>query len=316
MDGGQVNRGEGWAESVRTGPVGVDRRDSHLVPRHSPCRRDAVTAPGPARPVVRGRGRSDAFRTERAADRWQWRRWLRWGIRNDSAAREAAMRPFSRVRTLRSVLRMHWALTPRAGPAPMSRGEGVRGAQVPARRAVRRRPRCRACGVPGDPLTYYAATAAGGVWKSDRRRPHLEADLRRPADSLHRLASPSRRRDPNVVYVGTGEANIRGNVAAGNGIYKSTDAGKTWKHVWKQVGQIGTMVVHPTNADIAFAAVLGTPSAPTPSAASTAPPTAARRGSRCCSRTTTPARATCASTRTTRGSSSPACGRRGAGRGR
>ncbi|HSP06004.1 MAG TPA: glycosyl hydrolase, partial [Acidobacteriota bacterium] len=63
--------------------------------------------------------------------------------------------------------------------------------------------------------------------------------------------------DPNVIYVGSGEANIRGNVGAGNGIYKSVDGGKTWTHVWIQEGQIGAMVVHPTNPDIAFAAVLG-----------------------------------------------------------
>jgi photosystem II stability/assembly factor-like uncharacterized protein len=69
---------------------------------------------------------------------------------------------------------------------------------------------------------------------------------------------------PNIVYVGTGEANIRGNVLAGNGIYKSTDSGKTWKHVWKQDGQIGTMVVHPNNPDIAFAAVLGHVFGPNP----------------------------------------------------
>ena len=70
--------------------------------------------------------------------------------------------------------------------------------------------------------------------------------------------------DPNVVYVGTGEANIRGNVAPGAGIYKSTDAGKTWKHVWKQVGQIGTMAVHPKDPDVAYAAVLGHAFGPNP----------------------------------------------------
>ncbi len=70
--------------------------------------------------------------------------------------------------------------------------------------------------------------------------------------------------DPNVVYVGAGEANIRGNVAPGNGIYKSLDGGQTWSHVWKQVGQIGTMVVHPKNAEVAFAAVLGSAFGPNP----------------------------------------------------
>lgn len=114
----------------------------------------------------------------------------------------------------------------------------------------------RACGVPGDPLTYYAATASGGVWKS------IDGGLTwkpifddQPTSSIGSIAvAPS---DPNVVYVGTGEANIRGNVSPGAGLFKSTDAGKTWKHVWKQVGQIGTVAVHPTNPDVCFAAVLG-----------------------------------------------------------
>ncbi len=122
---------------------------------------------------------------------------------------------------------------------------------------------CRACGVPGDPLVYYAATAAGGLWKSSdggfRWQPILDE---MEVSSIGSLAvAPS---DPNIIYVGTGEANIRGNVEVGNGIYRSTDAGKTWKHVWKQEGQIGTMIVHPTNPDIAYAAVLGKAFGPNP----------------------------------------------------
>ncbi len=121
----------------------------------------------------------------------------------------------------------------------------------------------RACGVPGDPLTYYAAVAAGGVWKSSDGgftwKPIFD---KQPISSIGAIAvAPS---DPNVIYVGSGEANIRGNVAAGNGIYKSTDAGKNWSHVWKQEGQIGTLIVHPANPDIAFAAVLGHAFGPNP----------------------------------------------------
>src|SRR5262249_22666213 len=121
----------------------------------------------------------------------------------------------------------------------------------------------RSVGVPGDPHVYYAATAGGGVWKSGDGglswNPVFEDQ---PISSIGSIAlAPS---DPNVVYVGSGEANIRGNVAAGNGIYKSTDGGKTWKHVWKQEGQIGQMIVHPKNADRAFAAVLGHAFGPNP----------------------------------------------------
>jgi photosystem II stability/assembly factor-like uncharacterized protein len=121
----------------------------------------------------------------------------------------------------------------------------------------------RATGVPGNPLLYYAATASGGVWmSSDGGTTWRSVFDDQPISSIGSIAvAPS---DPNVIYVGSGEANIRGNVAAGNGIYKSTDGGKSWTHVWRQEGQIGTMAVHPKNADVAFAAVLGHAFGPNP----------------------------------------------------
>src|SRR5437763_15818042 len=121
----------------------------------------------------------------------------------------------------------------------------------------------RATGVPGNPLLYYAATASGGVWmSSDGGTTWKSVFDDQPISSIGSIAvAPS---DPNVIYVGSGEANLRGNVAAGDGIYKSVDGGKSWTHVWTQEGQIGTMVVHPKNADVAFAAVLGHAFGPNP----------------------------------------------------
>jgi photosystem II stability/assembly factor-like uncharacterized protein len=119
----------------------------------------------------------------------------------------------------------------------------------------------RVAGVPGDPRTYYVAYSQGGVWKSENGGQSWNPVFdEQSTNSIGAIAiAPS---DPNVVYVGSGEANIRGNVAWGNGIYRSTDAGKTWQHQWKTRGQIGTIVVDPKNADIAYAAVLGSPFGP------------------------------------------------------
>jgi photosystem II stability/assembly factor-like uncharacterized protein len=116
----------------------------------------------------------------------------------------------------------------------------------------------RVVGIPGDPLTYYLATAAGGVWKSSNGGQNWESVFDdQPVSSIGSVDVASG--NPNIVFVGSGEANIRGNVGEGNGIYRSRDGGKTWDHVWEAEGQIGTIVVSPNDDDVIFAAALGSP---------------------------------------------------------
>jgi len=112
-------------------------------------------------------------------------------------------------------------------------------------------------GVPGDPLTYYIGASSGGVWKSsDAGTTWTPVFDDQPAQSIGALAvAPS---DPNVVWAGTGEAFIRSNVSVGNGVYKSTDAGKTWKHMGlEKTGRIGRVAIDPRNPDIVLVAALG-----------------------------------------------------------
>jgi len=116
----------------------------------------------------------------------------------------------------------------------------------------------RVVGIPGDALTYYLATAAGGVWKSSNGGQIWESVFDdQPISSIGSVALANG--NPNIVFIGSGEANIRGNVGEGNGIYRSRDGGKTWDHVWEAEGQIGTIVVSPIDDDVIFAAALGSP---------------------------------------------------------
>src|SRR5215472_6239595 len=118
-------------------------------------------------------------------------------------------------------------------------------------------------GIPGDPSTYYAGAASGGVWKSvDGGNRFVPIFDKQPAAAIGALAvSPS---NPSIVWAGTGEAwAIRDSDVMGNGIYKSTDAGKTWSNVGLQeTGRIGRIIVHPANPDIVFACALGRATGP------------------------------------------------------
>jgi len=112
-------------------------------------------------------------------------------------------------------------------------------------------------GIPGDPYTFYQGAVAGGVWKTtDGGQTWLPISDKAPFWSVGAIAvAPS---NHHVIYVGTGEAAPRGDITYGDGVYKSTDDGKTWTHVGLEDSrQIGALIVDPSNPDIVLVAALG-----------------------------------------------------------
>jgi photosystem II stability/assembly factor-like uncharacterized protein len=111
--------------------------------------------------------------------------------------------------------------------------------------------------VVGSPKVFYIVYAASGIWKTENGgttfTPIFDGE---DVVSMGDLAiAPS---NPNVLYAGTGEEDGRNSISPGGGVYKSTDAGKTWTHVGlERTRHIGRIVVHPTNPDIAWVAALG-----------------------------------------------------------
>src|SRR5256884_2871705 len=119
-------------------------------------------------------------------------------------------------------------------------------------------------GVPGQPYIYYAGSASGGIFKTIDGGIHWEAIFDgQPVSSIGSLVvAPS---DSNTVWAGTGEAWIRSHISVGQGIYKSTDAGKTWKLMGlEKTGRIGHVVIDPKNPDIVLAAAMGHSYGPQP----------------------------------------------------
>ena len=112
-------------------------------------------------------------------------------------------------------------------------------------------------GVPTQPDVFYFGAAAGGIWKTTDAGLHWKPLFQHePVSSVGALAvSPS---DPQVIYAGTGEAALRSNVSFGDGVYRSRDGGKTWRHVGlDKTRHIGRILVNPKNPDDVLVAALG-----------------------------------------------------------
>ncbi len=122
-----------------------------------------------------------------------------------------------------------------------------------------------ASGVVGDALTYYMGTTGGGLWKTEDAGAHWNniSDGFFKTGTVGAVAVSES--NPNIVYVGMGEHAIRGVMTSyGDGVYKSTDAGKTWKHIGlTPTEQISRIIIHPSNPDIVYVAAQGKYPSPT-----------------------------------------------------
>ena len=118
-------------------------------------------------------------------------------------------------------------------------------------------------GVVGRPYEYYFGAVGGGLWKTADGgatwSPVTDGQIRSSSVGAVAVSESS----PDVVYIGMGEACIRGNIMQGDGVYKSTDAGRTWTHMGlAETHVISEIVIHPKNADVVYAAAFGHPPAP------------------------------------------------------
>ena len=160
--------------------------------------------------------------------------------------------------TLRTALLLATAAATAAAQTPSS-PDGMRWREIGPTRAGRAR---ALAGIPSQPNVFYAGFDDGGVWRStDYGSTWQPLFDREPTGAIGAIAvSPS---NPDVIYVGTGAGIIRPDLAQGNGVYKSTDGGKTWVHIGLADSRmIANIALDPTNPDRVFVAALGHPYGP------------------------------------------------------
>ncbi len=152
-----------------------------------------------------------------------------------------------------------WCVLPVLAQTPSSLYDGMRWRLIGPFRSGRI---AAVVGVPGQPNVFYMDAENGGLWKTVDAgltwAPLFTGDQNNSLGSL--AVAPS---NPDVIYAGSGEATMRPDLSVGDGLYKSTDAGKTWQHLGLRDGQqLASIVVDPHNADRLFVAVLGHPYGP------------------------------------------------------
>ena len=158
--------------------------------------------------------------------------------------------------------------------------------------------------VESDPRIFYVGVATGGVWKTENAGITFTHVFRDEATASvgDVTVAPS---NPNVVWVGTGEPNNRQSSPWGNGVYRSTDAGRTWTHLGlENTHHIARIQVHPRDPDVAYVAAVGHLWGPNPERGVYRTTDGGRRGSACFSSTTTRGRPSWSWTPAIRGRSS------------
>ena len=117
-----------------------------------------------------------------------------------------------------------------------------------------------ATGSPGRPYEYYFGATGGGLWKTTDGGQEWEVVTDGQISSSSIGAVAVAETNPDIIYIGGGETELRGSITQGDGVYKSVDGGKTWRHIGlRETQAISRIRIHPTNPDIVYVAALGHP---------------------------------------------------------